>query len=1017
MISRRAALTTFLATNDHLRQVFRPLLLLVLGLLAPVVIAQPIWEYPPSLPPSFFNMPLNGGRVQSIAVSPTDSEHVIAAHEFGGLWRTTDGGHRWFHLNGLQEVWVRDVAYGADGRTVIATVEPDLRSENGGGIWVSRDEGATWRKPATGNVPTTVSGFSRTGAFGISYAPDAPERIYVGTYYGIAISIDNGEHWSHHLLGNNGLEARSVQALPGNRAIAANTAQIYLKSAADDTWVVIRDGRFADGFKSIDLSPYDNDKVFILLDYNTLFLYEVATGRRTDIPLPGGASRSPFVRVGRGDVPPPAIDLWVGLGINAYKASCADIECVRRLRCTRRPELPPESCDWQVLLGLHADTGHLGLSAAGRPVFLGTDGGLFRPLDREATHWTPGSRGGSGMNSYQMTSLSGTNYNTTGRPSLYFATQDNGIWGSPDGGRTWPTADGAEGWKIQTWHQATSTSDPATRVAYGTTGTWTGPRISDANLLNGRDATNVPVPGQRRIRGRLSESFLLSPGNWIRIIDGRSSGSDRLSFSVSTDNLDHWRQQVLTTRLNPAGTGIFFTSGGALATPSTYAAFQGEGTDPSGDPLIALASMPDVLHADPGEITDLRYLPNGGSLGVLETAFDWHAVYGVDPRNPEFLIAPDVVHGIVWKSHTGGLGWETDEPLTNVVTHSDPVTGVRSLLLYDGRPGQVQITNIAFSPYDPDLIMVGTREAGVIYSEDRGTSWQTVPDSEAMLYISGFFFSPNGTVYVSTYGRGLWKIDMGWRRQRFPAEDLLCPGDCGIVRIPPDPKEGKEFRDFPWKEHNVVVVFGGRVNGLTLSGKEVKSITVTPGSSYMFYAVDDQVKPEISESKEGAGFHDDLVAEFAVTNQEVITGVIFKAGQLVGYLTNKVEFEAKKKLVAPKAGKEIPADKPGSGLPYLSISTGSPLGSGLVQTGGVIRFFASGFVRGTPVEVRLDGEKLAEVNVEKNERLSYIIKVDEKLSVGQHRLEGIQKTLKGDRKAVATFIKVRGGDRVAKQPE
>ena len=43
----------------------------------------------------------------------------------------------------------------------------------------------------------------------------------------------------------------------------------------------------------------DADKVFILQDYTTLFLFEVASGSWTTLALPGGGPRAPFVRVSR----------------------------------------------------------------------------------------------------------------------------------------------------------------------------------------------------------------------------------------------------------------------------------------------------------------------------------------------------------------------------------------------------------------------------------------------------------------------------------------------------------------------------------------------------------------------------------------------------------------------------------------------------------------------------------------------------------------------------------------------
>lgn len=39
--------------------------------------AQRVEEFPPRLPPSFAGIPLDGGRVHSISVHPTNSNHVV----------------------------------------------------------------------------------------------------------------------------------------------------------------------------------------------------------------------------------------------------------------------------------------------------------------------------------------------------------------------------------------------------------------------------------------------------------------------------------------------------------------------------------------------------------------------------------------------------------------------------------------------------------------------------------------------------------------------------------------------------------------------------------------------------------------------------------------------------------------------------------------------------------------------------------------------------------------------------
>jgi hypothetical protein len=82
-------------------------------------------------------------------VNPTNKDYVIIATEFGGLWKTYSGGSAWFHVDSLPSVFVTDVEFGSDGKTVIATVFRDNRTVNGGGIYVSRNQGDTWLRPPT----------------------------------------------------------------------------------------------------------------------------------------------------------------------------------------------------------------------------------------------------------------------------------------------------------------------------------------------------------------------------------------------------------------------------------------------------------------------------------------------------------------------------------------------------------------------------------------------------------------------------------------------------------------------------------------------------------------------------------------------------------------------------------------------------------------------------------------------------------------------------------------------------
>ena len=135
------------------------------------------------------------------------------------------------------------------------------------------------------------------------------------------------------------------------------------------------------------------------------------------------------------------------------------------------------------------------------PIFLGSDGGIFKPSVPLLAH---GRRLGERRGPRQRHELSADH-----RPrrhqhaphdgavlstSLYFGTQDNYIWASADGGETWPHADGAEGYDIEA-RQDARPGEPIT-VGYVEIGSNWSEQFADANLVNQRLVPNVDQNGQ-----------------------------------------------------------------------------------------------------------------------------------------------------------------------------------------------------------------------------------------------------------------------------------------------------------------------------------------------------------------------------------------------------------------------------------------------------------------------------------------------------------------------------------------
>jgi hypothetical protein len=154
-------------------------------------------------------------------------------------------------------------------------------------------------------------------------------------------------------------------------------------------------------------------------------------------------------------------------------------------------------------------------------------------------------------------------------------------------------------------------------------------------------------------------------------------------------------------------------------------------------------------------------------------SFLWPLVVGVHPDDPDFLYAVDDGTDQVKYSTDGGASWQVDQTLTDLVTVDGEVAW------NDGKDTTVT-SKIAFDPENPDRILVGTKGAGIIMSLDGGGDWFTVTDTfDRVPWVTDFFFDQDhDTIYVSTYGRGLWKLEDMPPVAR--CQDVIAPTDPGV---------------------------------------------------------------------------------------------------------------------------------------------------------------------------------------------------------------------------------------------
>ena len=267
-------------------------------------------ESAPRTPDSFFGFPFNGGRTQAITVNPLNSNEVIIANQFGGMWHTGNLGNEWDHVDGLQAVLVADVQYGDDGTTVVATLREDTQTDNGGGIYVSRDGGSSWTRPMTGVIPSDTRTPARGSAWGISVSPDNPNHWYVGTSFGVARSLDNGATWTH-LKVDPSLPVswqqrqdavNSITVLRNGVILALLDNGVYRSDDQGNNWTISMAQDLSafnhwTGFNKLERDR-SGTHAYAVENYETLHYYEAASDDWTTLALPsGGGSRGPFVRV------------------------------------------------------------------------------------------------------------------------------------------------------------------------------------------------------------------------------------------------------------------------------------------------------------------------------------------------------------------------------------------------------------------------------------------------------------------------------------------------------------------------------------------------------------------------------------------------------------------------------------------------------------------------------------------------------------------------------------------------
>ena len=136
----------------------------------------------------------NNATIYTISESPVNANVIWVGTDDGLVQVTRDGGSNWRNvtrnIRGLPKgLWVSRVeASPHDAATAFVTVDGHRSGDEAVYVYVTRDYGASWTSLATDEI----EGY----AWVIKQDPVRPELLYLGTEFGLYLSLDGGQHWA-----------------------------------------------------------------------------------------------------------------------------------------------------------------------------------------------------------------------------------------------------------------------------------------------------------------------------------------------------------------------------------------------------------------------------------------------------------------------------------------------------------------------------------------------------------------------------------------------------------------------------------------------------------------------------------------------------------------------------------------------------------------------------------------------------------------------------------------------------
>ncbi len=696
----------------------------------------------------------SGGRINGLASDPNNNMVFYAASEWGGLYKSTNGGQNWARLDNHRPIVTWDVEVSpANSNRVFATSFYDGRVNSLSGINVSTDGGATWAKPATATPPVNFCASqarrNEPGAFGISIDPNNTNNVYIGTNCGLAVSNDNGVNWTF------------VDPTPADGADDVWDVVVHdggiIDLVGDDghqrsidggtTWTTATSNALPGGRASIAVSPDESYVLFAVVGTSIFESDNGGTSWDTTFVNPASQGRIPFVTTNnRGGQD---FDLWFG-DTQLFRAGCTTPMSPAQGGAARCPA----SGTWtNSQNGAHWDLGDVVFDTAATdnrcPRVMSSDGGVYRNTDTTS----PGCQGPSWEqptvtpHALWLFGMDGADQAGAAAEDLYFGCQDNGTFAATDvgtGSPTWNNRDCCDGFD--------DSADPG-RILYTvccfSPGRSNRLFVRNQGMTGGAELSTYPagnLPGFR-------------PPDVVDRFDANSYVVMTTAGIFVTNNIAAPAWTQLGAATSPAG-ACAVQAAGPGATPSFFVK---AGNCTSIGP--ATLWRQDGTAAG-GTWNQINPPGNTGSFGIVT----------VDPNDANRIFASHLngTNVNMVFSTDGGANWTTLNDLNQLMTgggtyrylNTTGPTQVASgaTMTFSGYP---QPTLVSIDPANGNIMLAGGADSGIFLSTNAGLTWTTLTDN------SGVSNNPhiprprfayfdheagNLNIFVGTQGRGVWRI-------------------------------------------------------------------------------------------------------------------------------------------------------------------------------------------------------------------------------------------------------------------